>query len=245
MKTARIFLALLIAVAVPIAFMSEKTAFADSPPNFKTFPTLGRCTGNNVRLREDPDTGSKILGKLNEGNCVVVLNKLITEGNIWYEVDNPAKKGRAFVFGKYLEAVYEESYQSNRFRQFLMNLYLTYGMTPEKAVELWGKPQRRKREVISSEKIEFVTLEWNTHRLEYWDKELVSIGVSKGSSPFGKVRIGDSVEKLEHNFGMPLEKHENDFIYADQSGDASEITLNTKNNKVSGMYYTLYYEVPE
>ena len=98
MKTARIFLVLLIAAAASIAFMSEKTAFADSPPNFKTFPTLG---------------------------------------------------------------------------------------------------------------------------------------VSKGSSPFGKVRIGDSVEKLEHNFGMPLEKY------------ASEITFNTKNNKVSGMYYTLYYEVPE
>ena len=116
-------------------------SWADRVPVLSEFPTLGRCNGNGVRLRADTDTKSTILGKLDDGDIVVVLDETLAHGDTWYEVDHPTKNGKAWVFGKYLEAVYEESYQANPKHQLIMNVYLTFGMTPEKAIALSGKPK--------------------------------------------------------------------------------------------------------
>lgn len=242
MKTSKIlFLALLFVAVGSSTCLSVRPAFADRAPDFVDFPTYAHCTGNNVRLREDPDTGSEILGKLNEFDVVIVLKKLVVDGDTWYEVDHPTKKGNAFVFGKYLEAFYEENKQSEPLHKLLMNLYLTYGYTPEKAVALYGRPRKREREVVGADSFEKITMEWNTHNVEYLDKSLTSVEVLKGNKPFGNIRIGDSAEKVERAFGKPYKKEEDTLTY--QEGEMTYITFNLKDGKVRSMYYQYYYDI--
>ena len=218
-------------------------SWADRLPQPVDFPTLGRCNGTNVRLRAKPNTDSKILGVLDEGDTVVVLDETLVHGDKWYEVDHPTSKGKAYVFGKYIEAIYEESYQPNPLHKLVMNLYLTFGMTPEKATALSGKPNKRKREVIGSEKIVRINMDWGEYNLEYMGGSLTGVEVKSGRKPFGPIKIGDSTEKLESVFGGPSDS--SDTYYTYQESEMVYITFNIKKGKVSSMSYQVYYDIEE
>ena len=237
MKISKFSLALLISVLIFSA------AYADPVPRFENFPTLGRCTGSGVRLREDPDTDSEILGKLNLDDTVVVLDKFITGGDTWYEVDHPTEPGSAFVFGKYLEAAYLENHQANPLHTLVMNLYLIFGITPEKAVKLSGKPKKQEREIIGEDKLERVNMDWGNYRTEYVGGTLTSVSVEGGKKSFGAIKIGDSAEKVISAFGQPNSKEENNLMY--QESEMVYINFELGNQKVKHMYYRVYYDIEE
>ena len=236
MKKSKLFIfALLICVLISSA------AFADRLPEFQSFPTLGRCNGTNVRIREDPSTESEILGKLNPDNFVVVLDKFVTNGATWYEIDNPFDEGSAFVFGKYLEACYLEEYQDNPVHKLVMDLYLTFGVTPEKALKLSGRPKKQERETVGSDNLERINLTYNNFTLEYLDKSLTGVDVSGGKKSFGGIKIGDDADEVIEKFGEPKSKEEN--LYNYQDGEMTFITFELKDNKVRHMNYQVYYDI--
>lgn len=236
MKISKILLALLISILI------SSVAFADRMPKPVNFPTLGRCTGNSVRLREDPNTDSEILGKLNVNDSVVVLDKFITDGETWFEVDHPTEPGSAFVFGKYIDAIYDENHQGSPLHKLIMNLYLTFGMTPEKAVKLAGiKPKTRDDETIGSGEFERVRMKFENFSLEYVDNFLTAVRVNKGKKSFNGIKIGDSAEKVINSFGQPKDRAENNLMY--QEGEMTYINFELRNQKVSSMSYQVYYDI--
>ena len=231
----KIFTALIFCVLI------VSCAWADRAPELSDFPTLARCTGNNVRLRADPNTKSTILGKLDDGDYVVVLNETFAHGDTWYQVDHPTRKGQAYVFGKYLEAIYEESYQPSPKHKLLMSLYLDYGITPEKAVSLSGKPKKRERERIGADKIERVTMNFGNYNVEYLGGSLTGVEVNRGNNYFGNIKIGDSADKLLDEFGDPDSMDESSLTY--QIGEMTNFTFMTKEGKIISMYYQVYYDI--
>ena len=233
-----------IILALALCFVITSTAFADRVPEFSgEFPTLARCTGNKVNLRDEPGTdGTKVINQLNNGDFIVALDRVIVEGEMWYEVDNPNAKGSAFMFSKYIEPVYEEEYQMKPLHKLIMNLYLTFGMTPQKAKLLDKAIRKREVENIGSDNIVRIYMHYKDFDLEYLDGTLVGVQVKRGKKPFGNIKIGDSVEKLEDELGRP-NRQEAEGIYSYQEGEMTYINFELKNNKVSGMSYQVYYDI--
>ena len=217
-------------------------AWADRIPLLVHFPAWGICTGSYVRIREDTDTNSKILGRLSQDQLVIVLEETLAHGDTWYKIDHPTEAGTAWVFGKYIQAAYEEEYQEGPLRQFVVKLSLTLGSTPEKARALFGKPVKQEREVIGSDNdITRVTLSWNGHTLEYLGGHLTGVSVTRGKTPFGDFRIGDSVDKLEEILGKPQDTTDGNYLY--QPDEMDTVTFTTKNGKITEMHYQYYYDI--
>ncbi|MBQ6110924.1 MAG: SH3 domain-containing protein, partial [Synergistaceae bacterium] len=61
----------------------------EASERFVTFPAIGTCTGTYVRYREDPDTESNIIGRLHKPQNVIVLGQTATDGQVWYEIEDP------------------------------------------------------------------------------------------------------------------------------------------------------------
>ena len=127
----------------------------DPIPNFVYYPTLGLVTGNNVRLRNNPGTeGTEIVGMVSALH-LVVLGETSVEGDRWYEVEHPTAAGTAWIFGQYLQPVYEEGQQESIRARFLTNLSSTFGSITEKALLLFGKPSGERQAPIEMEGLEF------------------------------------------------------------------------------------------
>ncbi|MCR5347399.1 MAG: SH3 domain-containing protein [Fretibacterium sp.] len=219
-------------------------AWADRIPDFSAFPTWGECTGDYVRIREDTDTNSEILGRLHTGQRVIVLDETLAHGDTWYEIDHPTELGSAWVFGKYIRAMELEEYQRKPLRQFLVKLNLTFGISPEKARALFGRPVRQNSEVIGSDpegQITRVTMSWRGHEVEFLNENLVGVSVTKGKTSFGGIRIGDSTDKLEETLGNPSSSDDNSWTY--QPGEMDFITFRLENGKVVEMGYQYYYDI--
>ncbi|MCR4819003.1 MAG: SH3 domain-containing protein [Fretibacterium sp.] len=220
------------------------SAFADRLPEFRTFPAWGFCTGDYVRIREDTDTKSEILGRLHTNQRVIVLDETLAHGDTWYEIDHPTEMGSAWVFGKYIQAMELEEYQEKPLRQLLVKLNLTFGISPEKARALFGKPVSQKREVIGSDpegKITRVTMSWRGHEVEFLNGNLTGVSVTRGNTPFGDIHIGDSVDKLEEALGKPKNSEDESWTY--QPGEMDFITFRLEDGKVVEMGYQYYYDI--
>ncbi|MBQ7593906.1 MAG: SH3 domain-containing protein, partial [Synergistaceae bacterium] len=134
---------------------------------FVEYPTLGECTGDNVRIRSNPNTNAEVIGKLNEYDKIIVLGKVEAKGGVWYEVDNPTGEGEAYVFGKYLMPAYRQKFQRSQAAKLLTDIRLTYGPTPEKMLALSDKPNKLTRK--SRDDIPFVIADWGDYRAFYLD----------------------------------------------------------------------------
>ena len=86
----KIFISLVVVLAL--------SAAAEAREKFVKFPALGVCSGTYVRYREDPDTESEILGRLNEPDRVIVLGQTSNNGQLWYEIENPKDDNTACLF---------------------------------------------------------------------------------------------------------------------------------------------------
>ena len=165
-------------LVVILAFSSV----SEARERFVVFPGLGTCTGTYVRYRADTDTEAEIIGRLNTPDRVIVLGQTAIDGQIWYEIEDPRNDGTAFVFGKYIVPVYEESSQRTEAAKMIVNILQNYGITREKS-DLYDGPEARRR---YSE-----------------DNYLYEVDARKKGCSFGDISIGDDAESLEELLGEP------------------------------------------
>ena len=207
------------------------------------YPILAECTGEGVRLREDPSTEAKIVGKLDSYDRIYVLDETSVNGETWYEVEHPVQKGTAWVFGKYvnLDAVEDIT----PLLRLSWQVELTFGTSLEKARLLFGKPQKEAKKMTYIEgagrKLPDVTLHWPTHTAQYVDDGLTLVRVTKGTMPFGSIRIGDPVSKVTDLLGKPAEdSEENQLSY--EVAVVHYLTFTEKDGKVAAMEYSSWFD---
>lgn len=253
MKKKILLAVFLCAMAVSCAWGEEKI--------FVEYPTLGECTGDNVRIRNKPNTNSEIIGRLNEYDKVIVLRKVKAKSGVWYEVDNPTGDGEAYVSGKYLVPAYKQKVQRSNGAKILTDMRLTYGATPEKMSALSGGTGEITRR-NSETGYPFVIGNWGDYRALYWDTVdgrtgyLKSLEVNRGSKTFGNIRIGDSTDKLRRELGNP-EKEEGGLWeydiylrgyhegYVEELVDSCIFRFSIEDGKISRMYYYNYEDGEE
>ena len=169
-------------LAVLIAFVFGTIPPALSSERFVIFPALGSCNGTYVRYRDNPDTEGEILGRLNKPERVIVLGQTANDGEIWYEIEDPRADGTAFVFGKYIEPVYDETTQQGEAYRMIVSVIQAYGITPERA-NFYGGPKVQ---------------------AEYKDGlGLVKLEARNDGCTFGDVNIGDDTARLREILGEP------------------------------------------
>ncbi|MBQ9419117.1 MAG: SH3 domain-containing protein [Synergistaceae bacterium] len=151
-----------------------ESAFAGE--RFVTFPGVGVCTGTYVRYREDPDTESEILGRLNTPDRVVVLSQVAVDGDVWYEIEDPNGDRPAYVFGKYVVPVFGEKLQRTKTYSLIVNILQDYGATKGRA-EFYNGPKVKTR---------------------YTENNLSFIDATRKGTAFGEIKVGDSRNTIEH-----------------------------------------------
>ncbi len=203
----RIFFVILIA----LLFLPVHSECAE---RFATFPALGRCTGTHVRYRDSPGTDGEIIGRLNSPERVIVTGKTVKGGDLWYEIEAPRAEAIAFVFGKYIEPVFDERTQKSELCRMLVSMFQTYGITKEKAMFNNGP----------SVEIEH-TDDAGIFQLDVWEK---------GCS-FGDMNIGDDKEKLRSILGEPDNTNNTQWQYV-LDGDII-FTFRFKGGIISHMSY--------
>ncbi len=167
------------------------------------YPELGVCTGDNVRLREDPGTDGKIIGRADAGTRFVILGEAYVEGQKWYEIDNPKGEGHAFIIARYVNYGW---YHGNNgvipTGKNFVDVRLTFGIYQEKARALFGE----------GKKDEFGNLVYSGLTLRYDDEAIPTIHqaeITKRGYAIAGVQVGDNMRKLLQ-LGMP-ESYMNDF----------------------------------
>ena len=160
------------------------------------YPELGVCIGDNVRLREDPGTEGKIIGRADTGTRFVILGEIYADGQKWYEIDHPTKKSSAYIIAKYVNYGW---YHGNNgvipTGKDFIDVRLTFGIYPEKARALFGK----------GTKDEFGNLVYSGFSLRYDDEAIPAIHqvqINKRGYAAAGVQVGDTIKKLLR-LGMP------------------------------------------
>ena len=164
-----------------IALLCQSFSPAYALDKFVTFPGIGECTGTYVRYREDPDTESEIVGRLNEPDRVIVLSSTAVDGELWYEIEDPKGEATAFVYGKYIRPLFGEDVQRTDTYKFVVGIMQDYGITKEKAA-FYNGPEVKTR---------------------YKDGYLVYVDARKNGCAFGDIHIGDDAGKVEEILGYP------------------------------------------
>ena len=142
---------------------------------FVKFPAIGVCTGTYVRYREDPDTESEILGRLNTPDRVIVLGRTSVGGDTWYEIEDPRGDRPAYVFGKYIVPVFSEKIQRSKTYALMVDILQNFGITRDRA-EFYDGPKVKTR---------------------YTDDYLTFIDATRQGTMFGEISIGDDRDKVE------------------------------------------------
>ena len=173
------------------------------------YPELGVCTGDNVRLREDPGTDGKIIGRADTGTRFVILGEIYVDGQKWYEIDLPKEKGTAYIIARYANCGW---YYGNYGKVIptgkdFVEVRLTFGIYQEKARALFGEGR----------KDEFGNLVYSGFTLRYDDDPVPTIQqvqINKRGYAVAGVQVGDSIKKLLQ-LGMP-EDYVKDFLKAEE-----------------------------
>ena len=184
---------------------------SEASERFVTFPAIGTCTGTYVRYRKKPYTDSKILGRINKPQNVIVLSQKKLNGEIWYEIEDPERDSKAWVFGKYIEPLFSEISQKNKLYPVMVNIMQTYGINSSKG-----------NASTNAEK-------------EYRHDNLVCVEASKKGNSFGNIRIGDTEKKLTDALGIPDRKQGNRCEYI--CGDDFRIAFFAENGKIYRMLF--------
>lgn len=233
MKIRALLLFLFIAGAV--------ASHADPLPEIKSFPDLGSCTGNSVRLRSKPDTKSEILGKLNEFDRAIAINQRIINGKKWFQVEHPTASGTAWVYGDYL--IPELYAMKPVFKRLLIKLNQDYGVTSEKARVIFGDEIKIKTEKFSRPDVSY-TKTFVSHKnfnLEYLNNNLTEVEVMSGDFPFGDIKIGDNAEKVIKILGEPDNRENSVFLY--NVDDMTMFSFSIENGVITHMNYMFYYDI--
>ena len=226
----------IILLTLAILIFTTQTAFAVN------YPHTGYCTGNYVRLRDNPGTeDTEVLeGRLFDGNLVILLDEVFVDGDKWYEIDYPFGEGTAWIFGKYIEN-YEGEIDNIPEYRFILQVYQDFGTKPEKAKSIFGKPKKSSKRTFywepAGRNVEEETLEYPKLTLNYIDGRLQGVEITgKGSNlRFGKIRVGDDTSKLQEEFGEPAEKYDNSWEYEIAGGLIFEFYI--RNGEIYKMSY--------
>ena len=181
---------ILIILVVILLLFSTTSSTTYAREKFVKFPALGYCTGTYVRYREDPDTDSEILGRLNTPDRIIILGQTTNNSQLWYEIEEPDSDGTAFVYGKYIQPVYDEDGQRTPAYDVVVNILQNYGINKTKA-KFYSGPKGKTR---------------------YTDNYLSFLEVSKKGNSFGDISIGNSLGDLIDNMGEPDLNDEDEII---------------------------------
>ena len=161
------------------------------------YPELGVCTGDNVRLREDPGTHGKVIGRADSGTQFVIIDEAYADGQKWYEIAHPFKAGNAFISARFVNYGW---YHGNNgvipTGKDFVNVRLAFGIYQEKARTLFGEGR----------KDEFGHLVYPGLTLRYDDDDAVptihQAEITERGYEVAGVQVGDSIRKLLQ-LGMP------------------------------------------
>ena len=167
------------------------------------FPALGICTGSNVRLRNAPGTDSKVTGRANESDRLIILGAEILDGELWLMIDNPSGKGKAYITGRYVEVIDNES----PVHKALINVRKTFGTTPAKTRILLGRPLRTSKGNDNTYDSKFI---YKGCEVDYINDKLINIEITQRGWDFGGIQIGDSLQKVSNALGKPYSSYDNE-----------------------------------
>ena len=150
-----------------------------------SYPELGACTGTNVRLREDPGTDGRIVGKVEDRRHVfVLLGEAWVDGQKWYKIEHPTQKGIAYVAAQYVN--YGWYYGHPTGKEFV-KIRQTFGIFPEKARALFGP----------CEEDEFGNLHFEGFILHYDNERMLThVQIETRAFGFAGIRVGDNLNSL-------------------------------------------------
>ena len=214
-------------------------------PAAADYPTLGWCTGNSVRLRDTPGTGkeSKILGKVNDFDLLIVLGETSVKGETWYEVEHPRQKGTAWIFGKYV-ATDEGDAVGTPAYDMAVRIRMTFGQTPEKAKALLGKPKKETKDKFwfdpAAQNYTEAVLEYPDFKLRYVQDKLQRVEVAGGAMSFGDIRVGDGVESVRDVLGPPQEEGDEGLTY--EVDPVEQLLFEERDGKVFKMTWVQYLD---
>ena len=212
--------------------LSAATAFGSID-----YPTIGFCTGSNVRLRDNPGTNyTNVISKANNGDEFIVLGERRVNGDTWYAVDHPAGQGTLWIFGKYLELYDGDKFGSPVFTMS-MKIRQDYGIRPAKARELLGQPKRTQRERFFFDPAQKIiteeTLAYDGLTLRYIDGMLHEVSVTKKGHAFGKLKVGESRQMVIDILGHPAQ--EDDHMLSYEVSHVETLTFRSKDDEIVAM----------
>ena len=201
------------------------------------YPTLGTCTGSNVRLRDNPGTNyTNIIGKANNGDQFIVLGERRVNGDMWYAVDHPIEQGTLWISGRYLDLYDGDNFGSPAFK-LSMKIRINFGLRPAKARELLGQPKRSQRERFffdpAQKMITEETLSYEGLTLRYVDGLLRDVSVTRKGHAFGELKIGESKQLVIDVLGRPAQEDDNTLTY--EISPVESLTFRCKDDEIVAM----------
>ena len=152
------------------------------------YPEVGVCRGTNIRLKQFPGPKGKVAGVLNSGRHIVILGESTVDGQVWYKVDHPMKKGNVWIPASYVFRLYQNADIEEAFAEVRM----TFGMTPDKTRILMGSPVNA----------EAGYLEYEGCKLWYdRERNLERAEISASGYSVGEIEVGSKKETLK-SLGM-------------------------------------------
>ncbi|MBQ3448545.1 MAG: SH3 domain-containing protein [Synergistaceae bacterium] len=226
-----------IILALMLVIMCSGTALS------REYPAIGMCTANYVRYRDEPGTDSNILGRIHEYNDVIVLGEKRHNGEKWYRIENPADEGEAWVSGKYID-IYEFDNVPKSVYAVKVKMMQTFGINPEKARVLLGKPERTKTEKFyfepANENLKGETLQYDGCELYYVEGSIRSIKVTNSNYGFGDIYVGDSKQMVIDTMGKPESENEDSLSYSVTDLESIEFTFS--DDKIISMTFEHYMD---
>ena len=220
---------IILAVAVCMLFSVSASGSMD-------YPTLGTCTGSNVRLRDNPGTNSNIIDKANKYDTFIVIGERRVNGEMWYAVDHPKEQGTLWISGRYLDLYNADNFGTPAYKMS-MQIRQDYGLSPAKARELLGQPKRSQRERFffdpAQKMISEETLAYDGLTLRYIDGRLQYVNVTRKGHAFGELKIGDSRQLVIDFLGKPSQDEDDMLSY--EVSPVETLTFRCKDDEIVSM----------
>lgn len=181
------------------------------------YPTLGLCTGNNVRLRDNPGTGSnsKVVGRADDTDQLILLGEKNINGETWYAVDNPNDSGTVWIHGNYVDTYKGDAYGTPAFKMSL-EVRMNFGLKPEKARAMLGEPNKVTHDTFffdpAGRELKEDTYEFSGCILRYVEGRLRHVEVFEAGLNFGALSVGESREKIIEILGKSRDDEGSDSL---------------------------------
>ncbi|MBQ7155563.1 MAG: hypothetical protein IJR85_08440 [Synergistaceae bacterium] len=185
------------------------------------YPEMGVCRGSNVKLREFPGEKGKIAGSVNTGRHLVLLGETSVDGQLWYKVGHPMRKGNVWIPASYVYKLYSGMDTEPAF----VMVRMTFGITPDKTRAFMGSPLHAEARY----------LEYEGCKLWYdSNRNLEKAEISTEGYAVGNVEVGDEIWKLD-SLGIPGH-HGDSWIL--KSGSGEEIEFLFSDSRISGIIWS-------